>query len=230
MPRRGALRSRVGTFDGVHVGHRDVIARRRHRVTFEPHPVIGGRARTHAAAAHTAPGQGRPDRLAGRRGADRRSDSTRRSRRSAPRVRRRGAGRPRSAHAKSRSARTSASARRAQGDAAMLAADGRFATRVVPLREVDGEIVSSSRIRSLIAAGEVGRAGALLGDPFELRGDGGQRRPPRAHARLPDRQPRSAAGRSSIPGHGVYACLANGAPGGRQHRRAPDVRLRPRAS
>ena len=60
--------------------------------------------------------------------------------------------------ARSRSARTSASAR-GRGDAALLAADGRFAARVVPLREVDGEIVSSSRIRALIAAGEVARAG-----------------------------------------------------------------------
>ena len=59
---------------------------------------------------------------------------------------------------------------RALGDAALLAADGRFAARVVPLREVDGEIVSSSRIRSLIALGDVGAAARLLGDPFELRG------------------------------------------------------------
>ena len=67
---------------------------------------------------------------------------------------------------------------RARGDAALLAADGRFAARVVPLREVDGEIVSSSRIRSLIAAGEVGAAARLLGEPFELRGTvvGGDRR------------------------------------------------------
>ena len=35
----------------------------------------------------------------------------------------------------------------------------------MPLREVDGEIVSSSRIRSLIAAGEVGRAARAAGRP-----------------------------------------------------------------
>ena len=38
----------------------------------------------------------------------------------------------------------------AAGDTALLAADARFQTRVVTLVEVDGEIVSSSQIRALI--------------------------------------------------------------------------------
>ncbi len=99
----------------------------------------------------------------------------------------------------------------AQGDAALLAADGRFAARVVALREVDGEIVSSSQIRSLIAAGEVARAAVLLGDPFELRSVvvSGDRRGrelgfPTANLVPPDGV--------VCPGHGVYACLANGLP------------------
>jgi riboflavin kinase / FMN adenylyltransferase len=99
----------------------------------------------------------------------------------------------------------------AQGDAALLSADGRFEARVVALREVEGEIVSSSQIRSLIAAGEVARAAVLLGDPFELRAAvvSGERRGrelgfPTANLVPPDGV--------VCPGHGVYACLANGQP------------------
>jgi riboflavin kinase/FMN adenylyltransferase len=60
---------------------------------------------------------------------------------------------------------------RAAGDPEMLAADGRFETRVVPLVEVDGEIVSSSHIRGLVLAGEVELATRFLGAPFQLRGE-----------------------------------------------------------
>ena len=42
---------------------------------------------------------------------------------------------------------------------------------VVPLVEVDGEIVSSSHIRGLVLAGEVELAAALLGAPFRMRGE-----------------------------------------------------------
>ena len=59
----------------------------------------------------------------------------------------------------------------AAGDSALLVADGRFETRVVPLVEADGEVVSSSRIRALVASGEVEAAGRLLGAPFRLRGE-----------------------------------------------------------
>ena len=59
---------------------------------------------------------------------------------------------------------------RAQGDVALLRAQDAFATRVVELVEVDGEVISSSHIRGLIAAGDVERAGACLGSPFQLRG------------------------------------------------------------
>ena len=40
----------VGTFDGVHVGHRDVIGEADTVVTFEPHPVVGGGARARGRA------------------------------------------------------------------------------------------------------------------------------------------------------------------------------------
>jgi riboflavin kinase / FMN adenylyltransferase len=99
----------------------------------------------------------------------------------------------------------------AQGDAESLAADARFAARIVPLREVDGEIVSSSRIRSLIAAGEVTRAAILLGGPFELRAqvvDGDHRGRELGFPTANMIPPEGLA----CPGHGVYAALANGVP------------------
>jgi riboflavin kinase / FMN adenylyltransferase len=58
----------------------------------------------------------------------------------------------------------------AAGDPALLAADDRFQTRVVPMVEVDGEIVSSSHIRGLVLAGEVEPAARFLGAPFQLPG------------------------------------------------------------
>ena len=59
---------------------------------------------------------------------------------------------------------------RARGDAALLQAQDAFTTRVVELVERDGEVVSSSLIRRLVEAGDVERADSLLVAPFELRG------------------------------------------------------------
>ena len=42
---------------------------------------------------------------------------------------------------------------------------------MVPLVEVEGETVSSSHIRGLVAAGDVGAAAKLLGGPFLLEGE-----------------------------------------------------------
>jgi riboflavin kinase / FMN adenylyltransferase len=100
---------------------------------------------------------------------------------------------------------------RAQGDPAMLAARGEFETRVVPLVEVDGETVSSTRIRALVAAGDMQAARRCLGAPFMVEGTvvpGDQRGRelgfPTANI-IPD-------DRLAIPGHGVYAAFANGTP------------------
>lgn len=61
-----------------------------------------------------------------------------------------------------------------QGDIALLrqraAAHGARVLRC-PAISRGGEVVSSSRIRRLIAAGELGLANALLGRPFALRGE-----------------------------------------------------------
>jgi len=100
---------------------------------------------------------------------------------------------------------------KAKGDPAMLAAHPEFETRVVPLVEVDGETVSSTRIRALVAAGDMVGARHCLGAPFMVEGEvvtGDQRGRelgfPTANI-VPD-------DRLAIPGHGVYAAFANGVP------------------
>jgi riboflavin kinase / FMN adenylyltransferase len=99
---------------------------------------------------------------------------------------------------------------RAAGDSALLAADPRFETRVVPLIEVDGEIVSSSHIRGLVLAGEVEAAARFLGGPFRLRGEvvSGDRRGREIGFPTANIVPDEAL---VCPGHGVYAALADGA-------------------
>jgi riboflavin kinase/FMN adenylyltransferase len=94
---------------------------------------------------------------------------------------------------------------KAAGDAAMLAADERFETRIVPLLEVDGEVVSSSHIRGLVAGGAVHYADALLGAPFAVDGE----------VQHGDKRGRTLGYPTAnlvpapgyvVPGHGVYAC------------------------
>jgi riboflavin kinase/FMN adenylyltransferase len=101
--------------------------------------------------------------------------------------------------------------RKAKGDPEMLASHTEFETRVVPLVEVGGETVSSTRIRAAIAAGDVTTATECLGAPFLLEGEvvEGDRRGrelgfPTANL-VPDDQ-------YVVPGHGVYAAFANGYP------------------
>ena len=59
---------------------------------------------------------------------------------------------------------------RARGDAELLSSHGAFATRVSQLVELDGEIISSTHIRGLVAAGDVAAAARFLGAPFQIRG------------------------------------------------------------
>jgi len=99
--------------------------------------------------------------------------------------------------------------RKARGDAEMLGSRPEFETRVVPLVEVQGETVSSTRIRAAVAAGDMATANACLGAPFLLegkvtQGDGRGRTLgfPTANI-VPDDE-------CVVPGHGVYAAFANG--------------------
>ena len=109
---------------------------------------------------------------------------------------------------------------RAKGTASLLAQDGRFESRVVPLVEVDGITVSSTGIRNLLTSGDVAAAARLLGAPFRMRGEvvpGDQRGRdlgfPTANL-IPD--PKLAC-----PGHGVYACRVG------EHTAAVNVGVRP---
>jgi riboflavin kinase/FMN adenylyltransferase len=95
--------------------------------------------------------------------------------------------------------------RGAAGTPALLVADDRFDTVVVPVLQLAGETVSSTRIRELVAAGDVGTARTLLGGPFTLRG-------PVAHGErrgrelgFPTANLHPPAGHV-LPAHGVYAC------------------------
>jgi riboflavin kinase/FMN adenylyltransferase len=98
---------------------------------------------------------------------------------------------------------------RAQGDPDLLRADGRFEAIVHPLLEVDGEIVSSSHIRGLLGAGDVAEANRLLGATFQLTGEvaHGDERGRELGYPTANLIPEEAL---ACPGHGVYACLADG--------------------
>jgi riboflavin kinase/FMN adenylyltransferase len=198
----------VGTFDGVHLGHRAVIEGAESVLTFDPHPVSVVSPR------HTPKLLMRPERKAeliaglgvqemvvipfdaefARRPAAQFVGEVLVEALQAQRV------------AVGENFRFG---HKAQGDARMLAADERFATDVHPLLEVEGEIVSSSHIRGLVLAGDVAAANRLLGAPFQLcgavvRGDerGRELGFPTANL-IPDEA-------LACPGHGVYACLADG--------------------
>jgi riboflavin kinase / FMN adenylyltransferase len=99
----------------------------------------------------------------------------------------------------------------AKGTPEFLREHDEFETRVVPLVEAAGETISSSHIRGLVAAGEVRPAAEFLGGPFLFEGEvvPGDRRGrdlgmPTANI-VPDE-------RYVVPGHGVYAAWAHGYP------------------
>ncbi len=204
-PRRVA----VGEFDGVHLGHREVIRSNDTVLTFEPHPLQV--IRPEAAPKLLTSFAVKQDLIAGL-GVDELVV--------VPFDQRFAAQSPQEfidqvLVGKLQATHVSVGenfrfGHRASGEPATLAADGRFETRVVPLIEVDGEIVSSSHIRALIGAGEVEAAARMLGAPFELRGevvrgDGRGRELGFPTANLvPDEA-------LVCPGHGVYVAETDGA-------------------
>jgi riboflavin kinase/FMN adenylyltransferase len=99
----------------------------------------------------------------------------------------------------------------ATGDPEMLRSRPEFSTRVEPLVEVGGEIVSSTRIRAQVAAGDVEDAMRCLAAPLLIEGEvvegdkrGRELGYPTANV-VPDE-------RYVYPGHGVYAAFADGVP------------------
>jgi riboflavin kinase/FMN adenylyltransferase len=194
----------VGTFDGVHLGHREVIGGSDTVLTFDPHPLavvapdaapplltsLDRKAELlesvgveelvvipfdRAFAAHTAQ-EFIDDVLVAALGATRVSVGEN----------------FRFGH-------------KAQGDTAMLAADERFETHVAPLVEIDGEVVSSSHIRGLVLGGAVMYADRLLGAPFVVQGEvvHGDKRGRELGFPTANLVPQPGM---VTPGHGVYAC------------------------
>jgi len=196
----------VGEFDGVHLGHREVIAGADTVLTFEPHPrqvvapdaapklltsldvkidLIAGLGVRELVVipfdrsfASQSPQEFIDEILVGRLGAERVSVGEN----------------FRFGH-------------RASGDADLLRRQDAFEARVVPLVEVDGEIVSSTHIRGLVVAGNLEQANRFLGSPFQLRGPvvRGDERGRRLGYPTANLVPENAL---VYPGNGVYACRA----------------------
>ena len=115
---------------------------------------------------------------------------------------------------------------RAQGDADLLRRQAAFTTRVSPMVEHAGHVVSSSTIRALIAEGDTVTAGHLLGAPFQLRGEVvvGDRRGRKLGYPTANLVP---AADQAVPAHGVYACRATIDGAAQELAAAVNVGLRP---
>ena len=95
----------------------------------------------------------------------------------------------------------------ARGDADLLRRQPGFRTRVAPLVKLDGDPVSSSGIRASLGAGDIARANAALGAPFELRGvvAHGDRRGRELGYPTANLVPQAGI---ALPARGIYACRA----------------------
>jgi len=206
-PRRVA----VGTFDGVHLGHREVIRGADTVLTFDPHPTTVIRP---GAAPKLLTDPGRKAQLIASLGVAElvviEFDAAFAARSAQEFVGDVLVGALGATHVSV--GENFRFGHRARGDAALLEADDRFETRVVQLLEIDGEVVSSSHIRGLVLGGAIEYAGQLLGDPFTLSGEvihgderGRELGYPTANL-VPD--PRYVT-----PAHGVYAARATTAAG-----------------
>lgn len=197
----------VGTFDGVHLGHREVIAGNDTVLTFDPHPL-----------AVIAPGSQplvltpleRKAELVEELGVEElvvvpfdRGWAEHSAQAFVDEVL---VGALRATHVSV--GENFRFGHRATGDPSLLIGDARFETRVTPMLEVDGEIVSSSHIRGLLLGGAVEYADKLLGRPFRYSGTvvHGEKRGRELGFPTANLVPREA---HVIPGHGVYAAVAH---------------------
>jgi riboflavin kinase / FMN adenylyltransferase len=200
----------IGTFDGVHLGHREVIRGADTVLTFDPHPLAV--IHPEATPKLIAPFPVKRDLLASLgvkemvvipfdRGF---SEQTAEEFVHEILIERLGA--------------TQVSVgenfrfgQGAKGTADLLHSHSEFETRVVPLVEVAGETVSSSHIRGLVAAGDVAQAAEFLGEPFLFEGEvvTGDRRGRELGVPTANLVPDDAY---VAPGHGVYAATAAGYP------------------
>ncbi|MBD0282023.1 MAG: bifunctional riboflavin kinase/FAD synthetase [Thermoleophilaceae bacterium] len=201
----------IGTFDGLHLGHREVIRGSDTVLTFEPHPLAV--LHPEATPKLLTPFSIKRDLIAGL-GVDElvvipfdREFASLSAEQFASEVL---AGRLRARQVSV--GENFRFGKRARGTPEFLQSQPEFETRVVPLVEVAGETVSSSHIRGLVAAGDVRHAAEYLGGPFLFEGEvvlgdrrGRQLRMPTANI-VPDDA-------LVTPGHGVYAAWAHGYPG-----------------
>ncbi len=220
-PRRVA----VGEFDGVHLGHRAVIAGSDTVLTFEPHPLAVVRPEAAPklltslevkaelveslgveelvvipfddAFAHQTAEAFLDDVLVGKLGATHVTVGEN----------------FRFGHG-------------ARGDTALLRADERFEARVVPLVEIEQEIISSSHVRGLVLAGEVEHASRFLGGPFRIRGvvRHGEKRGRELGFPTANLEPDPEL---VCPGNGVYATRVTLADTGEVRCAATNVGVRP---
>jgi len=200
----------IGTFDGVHVGHREVIRGNDTVLTFDPHPVSV--IHPEAAPKLLAPFSIKRDLIAGL-GVDELVvipfDRDFASQTAEEFVEQVLVGQ---LNAESVSVGENFRfGRGAKGTPEFLAADGRFDVRVVPLVEAVGETASSSHIRGLVAAGDVRGAAEFLGGPFLFEGEvvTGDQRGRELGMPTANIVPDDAL---ICPSHGVYAAWAHGHP------------------
>lgn len=200
----------VGVFDGVHLGHRKVIEGADTVLTFDPHPLVV--LRHDAAPKILTPRKLKARLLEGlgvremvviefdKTFAERTADDF--------------------VHSILIEQLTAAQVSvgenfrfgtKAQGDPDFLRGFDEFVTNVVPLVENGGEIVSSTQIRGLVAAGEIARADRLLGSPFTMIGEviHGDKRGRTLGFPTANLTPGE---HDCVPGHGVYAALTDGVP------------------
>ena len=209
----------IGTFDGVHVGHREVISGNDTVLTFDPHPLS-------VLAPEKAPPLVMPHSI--QRDVIRglgveelvvipfdRDFSLRTAEEFVERV------------LVGQLGATSVSVgenfhfgHKAKGSPDFLRSRQEFETRVVPLVEVDGQPVSSTRIRELVTSGDVKGAATLLGGPFIVQGPvvHGEKRGRELGYPTANIVPREGF---VAPAHGVYAGWAN------EHPAAINVGVRP---
>ena len=209
-PGSGPRKVAIGTFDGVHLGHREVIRGADTVLTFDPHPlaVIHPEATpklisTSAVKRDLIAGLGVEelvvipfDKGFSSQTAEEFVNDVLIDRLSAEKV---------SVGENFRFGRG------AKGTPEFLREHDDFETRVVPLVEAAGETISSSHIRGLVAAGEVAQAAEFLGEPFLFEGEvmPGDTRGRELGMPTANLSPDDAY---VCPGHGVYAAWANGHP------------------
>lgn len=224
-PGSGPRSVAIGTFDGVHLGHREVIKGSSTVLTFDPHPIAV--IHPEAMPKLISPFPIKRDLIAGlgveelviipfdrsfsEQSAEEFVQDVLIGRLGAERV------------SVGENFRFGKGAR---GTAEFLRGHSGFDTRIVPLVEAEGETISSSHIRGLVAAGEVKEAAEFLGDPFLFEGEivEGDKRGrtlgmPTANL-VPD-------DRYVCPGHGVYAAWARVLPAASFLPAAVNVGVRP---